>query len=349
MRTVSAAYDTAIAEKCVRLCEIYLCELTDGTTYRYTDHDRDISWNGVTFTSIPIKRGPILFNSDGQFDECEINLSNIAGDWRARVMNNILEAARITIKRIRWDASYAVDEEIQLFVGRPDLGFNSAELTLNLKSIFADMNSLVPAHTYQEQCNYAVFDANCGLVQASYAYSGTASSGSRTTVVDTTAGILYKVNFDAVTGTIARGDVITGGVGSGTGRVVQIVYLTATSGTLWYLEQSGVQFVDDEVLANGGDNVTANGVPVVDEEFYKNGEIEITSGDNDGQRRPIQSRSGSTITVKWPFVTAIVNTNTYKIYPGCDGRAAETCYARFHNEPIWDGYSYVPKVEETIF
>jgi hypothetical protein len=353
MRIVSAAFEAAIAEGCVRFCELYDVALADGNTYRYTDHDKNLVWNaaGDTYTAIPIKRGAIQFNSDGQGDECEINLGNISGDLYNKVLNNILEAAVITIKRIRWDASYAADEEIQLFVGVPDVGFNNAELSLNLKSIFATMNMPVPAHTYQDPCNHALFDINCGLVQADYDYARTATGGSRTTLIDATAGTLYKVDFDGGNSAspIERGDTITGGVGSGTGKVVQMVYLTAAIGTIWYLQQSGVQFVNNEILTGGGNTVTVNGTPAEDIEFYKNGELEITSGANDGARRPIQIRRGSTITVKWPFVAAIITTDTYKIYPGCDGRAAETCLARFNNIVPWDGYPFIPRVEETIF
>lgn len=353
MRSVSAEFEAAIAEGCVKICEIYDFVLTDGTTYRRTDFDIAITWNaaGDTYTPINGARGPIRYNSDGQADECEVNLAKISGDLADKVANNGLDGAVLTIKRIRWDAAYAADEEIQLFVGTPDIGYNCNEMTLNFRSIFSSLNINVPAHTYQEPCNYAVFDDNCGLTQSDYEYAGTATGGSQTTLIDTTAGTLYKVDFDAGDETlpIERGDAITGQDGAGTAVVVQIVYLTATTGTLWYLEQSGVQFVDDEEIQNAGaDSITVNGTPAEDTGFYLNGEIAILTGDNAGQRRPIQLRSGSTVTPKWPFVSAIAAADTYKIYPGCNG-TTDTCHLRFHNEDEWNGYPWVPRIEETIF
>lgn len=354
MRSVSSAFETAIAQGCVRICEIFTFELADGSTYRYTDHDKDITWDSGdnTYTSIEGVRGPIRFSSDGQTDECTINLANISGDLKTIAQNNGLDSAVLTIKRIRWDASYASDEEIQIFVGSPDVGYNSKEMTLNFRSIFSSLNIIVPAHTYQESCNHTLFDANCGLTRSDFAYSGTATSGSSTSLVDTTAGTLYKVDFDAgdSDNPIEIGDSIEGQTGSGTAVVAQIVYFNETAGRFWYIQQSGTQFVDGEEIQNpGADAIDVNGTPVEDTTFYLNGEIEILTGDNAGQRRPIQIRSGSTITPKWPFISAIVATDTYKIYPGCDGIVASTCHPKFDNDPEWRGYPWIPKVEDVIF
>jgi len=353
VREVSAAFSAAIAEGGVRICEIFDLVLTDGTIYRRTGHDRNITWNaaGDTYTPIVGARGPIRYNSDGQADECEINLGNISGDLADIVGANGLDGAVLTIKRIRWDASYAADEEIQLFVGMPDIGYNSNEISLNFRSIFSSLNINIPSEIYQESCNYTLFDTSCGLTQSDYAYSGTATGGSQMTLIDATAGTLYKVDFDAGDSAlpIERGDAITGQAGGGTGVVVQIIYLTSSTGTLWYIEQAGVQFVDDEEIRNAGaDAIDVNGTPDEDTTFHLNGELEMTSGDNSGQRRPIQIRSGSTITPKWPFVNDNANGDTYKIYPGCDG-TTDTCHYRLHNEEEWEGYATVPRIEEVMF
>ena len=77
---------------------------------------------------------------------------------------------------------------------------------------------------------------------------------------------------------IEIGDTVTGQTGSGTGVVVNIIYLTAATGYLWYVQQTGTQFVDDEELQNAGaDAVDCNGAPAEDIEFYKNGEIDAWS------------------------------------------------------------------------
>ncbi len=352
MRSVSAAFETAIAQGGVRLAELYEIELANGEKYRYTNHDRDITWDaaGNTYTAAPIERGPIRFNSDGQYDECELTLGIQGTAFLNQVHRNLLESARITHKRIRWDTSYAADEEIILNIWVPDVSFNRSTLSFRMLSLLDSLNILVPAHSYQDPCNNFLFDDTCGLTRANYDYSGTATAGSRTTLTDASAGTLYKVDFD--TGDsgnpIEIGETITGGDNGYTAVAVQVVYLTSTTGTIWYVELSNsANYNNNEVLTAVGDTVTVNGTPAEDTEFYEQGELEMTSGDNSGESRPILSVSGSVRTVLWPFVSDIALNDTYKIYPGCDFCPA-TCEARFNNVDNWRGFPYGPPVEETI-
>jgi hypothetical protein len=353
MRSVSAAFSAAIALGTVRMCELYDCERADGTHIRVTNHDKDIIWDaaGNTYTSIPsLNRGPIRFNSDGRYDECEVSLGIQGTDFLTSIHANILESAKITHKRIRWDASYAADEEYTLNIWRPDLNYNASGLSFRLLSLMDSLNIQVPAATYQEPCNHFLFDTSCGLTRASYAYTGTATAGTTTTLTDANAGTLYKVNFDAGDSgnPIAIGETITGGDNGYTAVVVQIVYLTSTTGTIWYVELSNSNnFNDDETLTAGADTVDVNGTPAEDTSFYEQGELEMTSGNNSGESRPVLSSSGSVRTVLWPFPNAIAAADTYKIYPGCDFRPA-TCDARFNNKTNWRGFPYGPQLEETI-
>jgi len=358
MRSVSAAFQAAIAEGGVRLCELYEIELASGTKYRYTNHDKDIIWDaaGNTYTAIPgLQRGPMRFNTEGQFTECELTLGIQGTEFVSQIHKNILDAAKITHKRIRWDASYAADEEYTLNIWRPQIAFNRSALNVRLLSLLDSLNIQVPAHSYQEPCNNFLFDDTCGLTRADYAYSGTATDGDRISITDASAAELYKVNFDSGddSNPIARGETITGGDNGYTAVVVQITYFTASLGTIWYAELSdSSNFNDNEVLSSGGDTITVNGTPAEDTEFYQGGELEMTGGDNSGERRLILSSSGTVRTVLWPFPYANASGDTYKIYPGCDFKAA-TCLNRFVNRDASDrlayrGFPFVPPVEEIM-
>lgn len=355
MHTVSAAFQTAIAQGSVRLCEIVDVLLASGTTHRFTNHDKDITWNAggdIYLARLPSDyRAPIRYNTDGSFDSVEIMLGMIEGALRDRIKNNILEAAQITIRLIRWDATYAADEEIILFgSGVPDPTYNAKALRLRIISKIDSLNRLVPRDIYQASCNRYLFDDRCRLIRADYVYHGTATGGSSTTVIDTTAGTLYKVAFDAGDSgnPIEIGDALAGNDGTpGDGVCVNIVYLTSTTGTIWYVENTH-QFVNDEVITGGGNTVTVNGSPATDTGLYVHGEIEMTSGDNSGESRPVLLMSGSVRTVVWPFVTAIAGGDDYDIYPGCDGRVAETCLATFNNKVNWRGFTAVPPIQEIM-
>lgn len=352
MLTPHANFIAAIAEGKVKVAELYVVELSNGVTYRYTSHNEDIVWDvgANTYTAIPVQRSSISAKIDLEADAVEIGLANITGDLYDVVQKNVLDSAKVTIKRILWNETFAAGMEIIVFIGRADIEFDRQILVLRCKSILNSLNFRVPRLLYQEPCNNRLFDINCSLTRANYDYAGAATGGSTTTLIDTTCGIVYKVNFDAgdSSNPIEIGDTATGQTGAGTGVVVQIIYLTSTTGTLWYVEQSGVQFVDDEELQNvGGDSVDVNGTPAEDTTFYGLGELEMTGGDNNGCRRPILSSSVNTRTVMWPFPNTVANGDTYNIYPGCDKRAI-VCEARFHNEDNFNGFLYMPKVEETV-
>ena len=349
MRSVSAAFEYALASDTLQLAELYVMELSDGTIYRYTTHQTDLVWDlaGNTYSAaMPMERSEMSTKHSGEFDDIQIALGNIDGPFYNKVRRGILDNVKVTIKRIRWDTSYAADEEITVFEGFADVTYNRRVLNLTCRPILSSLNVLVPAHQYQDACNYALFDEGCTLLRANYAYAGTATGGSYSTLEDSTRGAVYKVNFDAVSGVVARGETITG-TGAGTGVVVQIVYLTASTGTVWYVRQTGTQFVDNEVVSHGAHNVTLSGTPAVDATFYQLGELEITSGDNNGQRRQVYADASGALTLAWGFAMQILPGVTYNLYPGCD-RTATTCRDKFNNKDNWRGFSYIPTTDEVI-
>ena len=348
MLSPNANFVAAIAEDLLRIAELYIFTLSDGSIHRYTSHSQDISWNG-TYIALPIVRGALESKINSEPEMVSIVLQNITGDFYNKVQKNILDSVEVVIKRIIWDETYAADMEIIIFRGSGDVEFNRMVLTLNCRSILDSLNIIVPKDVYQEPCNKKLFDDDCGLTRADFAYEGTATNGTDVTLIDSARGTVYKGTFDNTTGTIVIGDTITGGNNAYTAVVIQIIYLTATTGFIWYVELSNsANFEDDEVLANGADNVTLNGVPVADSTFYQQGELEMTSGDNNGQRRPILKDSGNTITIVWPLVNDAAGGDTYKIYPGCDKRTT-TCLNKFGNINNFRGFIYIPRIEETIF
>ncbi len=352
MRNISAAFATAIAARCVKITELYILEMADGTTYRYTTHSKDKVWDSGnnTYTAIPLQRGEVNFSTNFEVGEVSVAVTNITTDISDDVNNGILDRAELTIKRIRWDADYAADEEFIIFKGFLDVDFDRRTLELTAKSKFSNLSVQIPRFVYEESCNWNLFDNQCGLTRADYAYAGTATSGSRSAVIDTNRGSVYKAAFDAgdSTNPIERGETITGGNNSYTAVVVQITYKTTLAGYLWYVELSNPSdFEDDEVLTSDGGTIDVNGTPVIDNTFYEMGEVEMTSGNSSGQKRPIALDSSGTLAVLSPFVTAVAINDTYNLYPGCDLRGI-TCDIKFDNEDIFRGWIHVPKVEDAM-
>ena len=350
MLSPDADFQTAIAEGTVKVAELYEITLSNGSTFRYTSHSEDIEWgaSAEVWTAIPITRNAISTKISLEADAVVLSLANITGDLFDVAQKNVLDAVQITIKRILWNESYAAGMEVTIFVGTANVEFDRKVLVLRCKSILDSLNIQVPKHIFQEPCNNRLYDDTCSLTQADFKYSGTAASGTDLTIVDPAKGTVYKGIFDDTTDTIAIGETITGGNNAYTAIVIQVVYTTTTTGFVWYVELSNAaNFEDDEVLSSAGDSVTLNGVPVEDTKFYEQGEVEITGGDNDGQRRPVLKHSGSTITVSWPFPNAIVLNDTYDLYPGCDKRS-EICTEKFDNDDNFRGFIHIPRVEDVI-
>lgn len=346
----NANFQTAIAATNLKVAEIYDVTLSNGNTYYFTSHSQDIVWNvgDDVYTSLPIMRGPIQTNMNLEMDVVEIRLANISGDLYDILQNNTLNNIKVVIKRILWDETYAPDMEITYFVGIGDIEFDRQELVIHCRSILDSLNIQVPRNLFQEPCNYRLYDDNCSLTQADYEYQGTVTSGTKITLVDASRGTVYKGIFDDATNTLSIGDTITGGNNGYTAVIVQIVYSTATTGFVWYVELSNTaNFEDDEVLTSGANDITLNGTPTTDTSFYAMGELKVNTGDNAGERRPILKDSGNTITLMWPLPNTLVLNDTYSIYPGCDKRAI-VCEERFGNEANFRGFLYVPKVEDSL-
>jgi hypothetical protein len=209
----SAAFQTAIALQKLKIAELYDITLTNGDTYHYTSHSQDIVWNAAedTYVALPIQRSSIQNNINLEVDSVEIEIQNITGDLFNIIQNNTLNSATVVIKRIRWDQSYAADEEITYFMGTADISFNRKTLTLACKSILDSLNIKVPRDIFQEPCNKRLYDGGCGLTQADYEYQGVVATGDRLQFTDVVRGTVYKQSFDNgdVDNPIEIGDTIT--------------------------------------------------------------------------------------------------------------------------------------------
>ena len=286
MLSPNASFQSAIKAGTLKLAELYEIELSLGVTHYFTTHSENLLWGDPlhTYIALPIERQPISNNINLEMDTVQITLQNISGDLYEQVHLNVLDAAKITIKRINWTDSYAADLETTLFVGTADVSFDRKTLVLTCKSIFNSLNVLVPRQLYQEPCNHTLFDNNCTLVRASYKYSGTTTQNSANRLVLTDLNL--AVNLDG----------------------------------------------DDPL----------------DVSLYALGEVEITSGDNTGQRRMVRKASTSDITVLTPFSNDILSGVTFNAYPGCDKRVAETCSDVFANHLNFLGFIHIAKIQETL-
>lgn len=173
MRTPSASFLAKLAEQKLNLCEIFTIELTNDKNYYFTTLDKDITFGEQLYTALPITRDAISAKMNLEIDTTSLSISNITQSLAQEVENNILEGAKVTIKRVFYDDIET--DFITLFVGYASSEYNRNVLTLKCSSILNSLNVKVPRNLYQEACNFQLFDSNCGLDSAHYREVGTAS------------------------------------------------------------------------------------------------------------------------------------------------------------------------------
>ncbi|KKN30424.1 hypothetical protein LCGC14_0834030, partial [marine sediment metagenome] len=311
------AFQNALISDTLKLAELYDVALSNGTTYYYTSHSENIKWGDPSkiYISIPIQRQPITNNINLEMDTVQLSLQNISDDLYDLVQKNVLDSAIITIRRINWTDSYASDLETIMFVGTADIEFDRQILTLTCKSILNSLNVQIPRPLYQEPCNHVLFDEGCALTKSNFKYDGITNFGAsdRFSIIDSDVQI-FKVPFDAGSNVnpFTIGDAMTGD-GAGVGICVHAKYTTLTTGNIW-ISSLAAQFVDDEVVSGpaGVSDIVINGTPHENTTFFEIGEVKITSGDNDGQRRMIRSAVSGILTVLTPFPNNINNNVTYE-------------------------------------
>jgi hypothetical protein len=130
MKSLHATFISAIASGTVKLTELFTIELAAGNIYRYTSFDKSITWDaaGNAYSpSWPAERNPAQLGIDSGSDSVRLTLANIIGELATKIKKNMLDGATVTIKRIRWDDTYASNKEIVLFVGTIRVTYNRSE------------------------------------------------------------------------------------------------------------------------------------------------------------------------------------------------------------------------------
>lgn len=106
-------------------------------------------------------------------------------------------------------------------------------------------------------------------------------------------------------------------------------------------------FVVNGVVGASSNAKTLNWTNTFATNYFAQGVLKFTSGQNAGQSRPVQASTGSTLTLTYPAQFSPAANDTFLVYPGCDHTLA-TCKAKFINERNFRGFPYVPPPETAV-
>jgi len=78
--------------------------------------------------------------------------------------------------------------------------------------------------------------------------------------------------------------------------------------------------------------------------YWLKGEINVTSGNNSGLSKAIESHGDGYVSTMFAFPESFALSDTFLTYPGCD-KTGTTCDVKFGNYDNFLGFEYIPKPE----
>jgi uncharacterized phage protein (TIGR02218 family) len=195
MKPASTALQALLATNQFAMADCYTFTLQDGTVVRYTSADQDIvdSATGNRFLSSGpfFERSKVKFQRGVQVDELDLTLTAGPNDllegahWFAALTAGIMDGAELQLDRAFMatfgDTSAGL---VTLFVGRvAEVDVGRTQATLKANTHLELLSLQWPWRLFQPGCTRTLYDAGCGVVQASYAQAATVGAGSTTQTI----------------------------------------------------------------------------------------------------------------------------------------------------------------------
>jgi uncharacterized phage protein (TIGR02218 family) len=230
MKSASPALIALLATRQFYSADLYLFSLVDGTTLHYCGGDRDIVWNGITWSAGGTV-GPYFDRKDNKAKchwkvgvevdtlvlDCIPGNATVGGEsFLSAIRQGVFDGAELTLYRAFMPTyGNTAAGTVIMFVGRvAEVDASRSLTTFSINSHLELLNLMMPRNLYQSGCVNTLFDASCTLNMASFGVSGTVLSGSTANVINST--------LSQGTGYFNLGQVtFTSGINTGFSRTVQ--------------------------------------------------------------------------------------------------------------------------------
>lgn len=245
MKPITTQLQNLFATRQFMWASLFQFSLVDGTTLYYCSGDANINYNSQTW-SCGGTTGP-YFDRKGskakahwkigtevdtlQFDVIPGSSTIEGSPFLQAVHNGVFDGAELLMHRAYWPqqtwTSLITPTGViaNVFVGRvAEVDCSRTLAIFSVNSHLELLNQNMPRNLYQSGCLNTLYDSACTLNQASFAVSGTASSGSTASVINATLG--------QATGYFSLGKMkFTSGVNSGVWRGVK-QYINGSPSTI---------------------------------------------------------------------------------------------------------------------
>jgi hypothetical protein len=169
-RTIGANLKAHMALNATTLCQLWIITRKDGTIFRYTDHDVDVSYGGQTYVALNSQELSALEQkTDLSVDTLEFDvILNDSGISRDDVIAGLFDLAEVEIYIINYETPS--DGVMQLISG--NLGnaliMDDHLATIEFRSLAQKLNVSI-GRTYTHECDANLGDSRCGITLASEA------------------------------------------------------------------------------------------------------------------------------------------------------------------------------------
>jgi uncharacterized phage protein (TIGR02218 family) len=176
MRTLSASLQAMLASEVTTLATCWKLTLKNGQQFHFTDHDRDLTQEGVTYQAKSGFTAGNLSSSSGlAVDSMEIEgLLESDAITEAALLAGAFDHAEIEVFLV----NYTQPDAGRLIVRRGHLG----EITLRQQTFVAEVRGLTQAlnqqlgQFYSPLCRAQLGDSRCGVNLAAHTVTGTVES-----------------------------------------------------------------------------------------------------------------------------------------------------------------------------
>lgn len=172
MKTIPTALQAHLDSGATTMCYAWKVTRKDGTVQGFTDHDEDLSFDGVTFEA---EAGFTASQMQSALGLSVDNLELVGGFNSAHIDETDLIAgeyddADVVLYWVNWaDTSQRI---IAMAGNLGEVKQNGIEFTAELRSLTHRLNQKV-GRKYQRTCDAVFCDSRCKLNPATYTFSGT--------------------------------------------------------------------------------------------------------------------------------------------------------------------------------
>ena len=245
MKTLSSPLQTLLGTRQFNRARLYQFSLVNGGTLYYTSGDTDILWGGNIYSSG--NKGGLLFDTKSNKAKCHwkvgVEVDTLVFDtlpgpnatingqsFLQAILQGVFDGAELTVSNAywpqqNWATPIVPTGTVIVFVGRvAEIDAGRTVATFNVNSHLELLNQNMPRNLYQSGCLNTLYDSACTLNSASFAVSGTALTGSTTSVINATiANATAYFDLGKIT--------FTSGVNNGISRSVK-TYIHGSPGTI---------------------------------------------------------------------------------------------------------------------